>query len=172
MLDHDFSKLSRKELMEHFEQERQEWLAAGMNEADIIKIHYGDKNDNGNSLGAYAGDYAMWLSERKHERSEPKYAPGAPVAIYEIDPDNEWIACGRNEIGDAEFNIDLEAALSTLTQLQRFCFTEIYVHGRGYVDIADESGKSLGTISRAVRRAKENLIIFFDDRRKNTTSHG
>lgn len=47
----DFTKLSRKSLMKHFECERQEWLIFGMSEADIFRIHFGDDGKG--------GDYAI-----------------------------------------------------------------------------------------------------------------
>jgi DNA-directed RNA polymerase specialized sigma24 family protein len=60
-----------------------------------------------------------------------------------------------------EFEIDLEAALNTLTGLQRYCFVEICLNGRTYREIADERGKSLGTVTDAVRAAKEKIKKFF-----------
>ena len=38
--------------MEHFEQERQEWLSVVMSEADIFRIHFGTEKENGKG-----GDY-------------------------------------------------------------------------------------------------------------------
>ena len=38
----DFTNLSRDALLEAMEQERQEMLAAGMTEAEIFRLHFGD----------------------------------------------------------------------------------------------------------------------------------
>ena len=61
MNDQDFTKLNKKALLENFEQERQEWLAAGMSEADIFKIHFGELDENGKLVrlkdSCYGGDY-------------------------------------------------------------------------------------------------------------------
>lgn len=156
MYNPDFRKLSRKELLEHFERERQEWLNAGMSEADIFRIHFGEENEDGRG-----GDYRMWLDERKHVRPDHTYAPGIPVAIDTVDPNGAWISDGRSGLDEVEFNIDFESALSKLTELQRFCFIEICVRNRTYREIAAERKKSLGTITDAVFTAKKKLKNFF-----------
>ena len=165
MANRDFVKLSKKELLEHFENERQEWLALGMSEAVIFRVHFGDLDSDGKLIrpkdGSYGGDYLLWLAERKHTRPDHKYAPGTPVAIDTVDPDGAWISSGRGGIDDAEFNVDLEAALSTLTELQRFCFVEVCINDRTYRSVAAERGKSVGTVSDAVRAAKEKMKNFF-----------
>ncbi|MCL2188189.1 MAG: hypothetical protein FWC16_10465 [Defluviitaleaceae bacterium] len=95
----DFIKLSREQLLEHFEQERQAWLKAGMSEADIFRIHFGEESENGRG-----GDYRVWLNERKQTRPDRKYAPGTPVAIDAVDPDGAWISgerggfCGQRTV--------------------------------------------------------------------------
>ena len=103
----------------------------------------------------------VWLNERKHTRSDRKYAPGTPVAIDAVDPESVWISGGRGGLDDAEFSIDLEAALLKLTELQRFCFVEICIRDRAYRDVAAERGKSLGTITDAIQSAKEKLKKYF-----------
>jgi hypothetical protein len=70
----DITKLSFKHLMEHFEQERREWLEMGMNEADIFRVHFGDENES------KKGDYHIWLNERSHTRSDHKYARQVIIA--------------------------------------------------------------------------------------------
>lgn len=76
MKDHDFTRLSYKQLLKWFEQERQEWLAAGMSEEAIHRIHFGTEEEK-----ERGGDYRMWLDELKIIRSDHKYAPGSPVRI-------------------------------------------------------------------------------------------
>ena len=153
MSSHEFAKLNRKALFMHFERERQEWLEAGMNEADIFLMHFGEDGES--------GDYAVWLAERKHIRPDHKYCPGTPLAIDTVDPNGAWISSGRNGMDEVESQIDITIALSTLTDLQRFSFVEICLNGRAYRDVATERGKSLGTISDAVRAAKEKLKKYF-----------
>lgn len=65
-----------------------------------------------------------WATQRLI-RSDRKYAPGTPVAIDEVDPEGAWISGGRGGLDDVELNIDLESALSCLTESQRFCFVEV-----------------------------------------------
>ena len=152
----DFTKLSRKQLMEHFECERQEWLAAGMSEGDIFRIHFGEEDENG--LG---GDYRIWLDERKHTRPDRKYAPGAPIAIDAVDPSGAWISGGRSGLDDAEFGIDLDSALLLLTDLQRVCFVEVKLNGRTQSDIADELGISRESVKQAINGALKKLKKYF-----------
>ena len=152
----DITKLSRKQLMEHFEQERQEWLSAGMNEADIFRIHFGEENENGRG-----GDYRVWLDERKRVRPDHKYAPGTPVAIDTVDPDGAWINGGMGGIDESEFNIDLEAALSTLTELQRKSFVEVRLNERTQAEVAEELGVSRESIKQAIAGALKKLKKYF-----------
>jgi RNA polymerase sigma factor (sigma-70 family) len=152
----DSSKLSRKQLIEYFERERQEWLSAGMSEADIFSMHFGEGNENGRG-----GDYRTWLSERKHTRPDHKYSPGTPVAIDAVDPNGAWISGGQGGLDDVEFNIDLEAALSKLTELQRFCFIEVALNGRTQESVAAEISKSRENVKYALGAAKKNLKKYF-----------
>ena len=121
----DFTKLSRKQLMEHFERERQEWLEAGMSDADIFRVHFGEESENGRG-----GDYRLWLDERRHTRPDHKYSPGTPVAIDAVDPNGAWISDGRSGLDDVEFNIDFETAMASLTDSQRFCFVEVELNSK------------------------------------------
>ena len=159
MINHDYANLSRKALLTQFEQERQEWLAAGMSEADIHRIHFGEEDKNGRG-----GDYGVWISERKHTRTDHKYSPGAPLSIDEADPSGAWISGGRGELDSAEFSIDLDTALSTLTESQRFCFVEIALNGRKQQSVADELGIKQQVADKHLRAAKKKLKIFFSDR--------
>ena len=152
----DFKTLSRERLMEHFEQERQEWLAAGMDEASIYRIHFGEADENGRG-----GDYRIWLNERKHTRPDRKYAPGTPVAIDAIDPEGAWISGGCGGFDDVEFDIDLKAALSQLTESQRFCFVEIVMNNRTQQSVANDLRVKQQVVDRHTKAAKKKLQIFF-----------
>jgi hypothetical protein len=152
----NFSKLSREALLECFEQERKEWLAAGMSEADIHLIHFGEEKEKGRG-----GDYRVWLNERKHRRPDHKYAPGTPAAIDAVDPNGAWISGGRGGLDEVEFQADLEVALATLTELQRFCFVEVYLNDRAYTDVAKHCGKHHSTIQESVKAASAKIKNYF-----------
>lgn len=156
MINHDYAKLSREALLQQFEIERKAWLAAGMSEEDIRRIHFGTEEDKGKG-----GDYGVWLSERKHIRGDHKYCPGVPLSIEGADPDGVWIRDPRNGLADAEATADFTRALATLTELQRFSFIEVCVNGRTYRDVANEMGKHFMTVSEAVKSAKKKLQNFF-----------
>lgn len=165
MNNHDFTKLSKKALFNQFEQERQEWLAEGMSEADIFKIHFGELDENGKLIkpknGSYGGDYLIWLSERKHTRPDHKYSPGTPFAIDAVDPDGAWISGGRSGIDDADFKIDLENSLSKLTELQRACFVEVKLESKTQADVAAELGVSRESVKQAIAGALKKLRNIF-----------
>jgi hypothetical protein len=149
----DFTKLGRKALFKLFEDERQMWLAEGMSESDIYRIHFG--------TGDGYSDYGVWLSERKHTRTDHKYARGTPVAIDAADLDSAWISGGDGGIGDAIANIDFEAALSKLTPLQRHCYVETVMKERTQQSVADELGKCREDVKYAVGAAKRNLKKYY-----------
>ena len=153
MSTHDFTKLSKEALLTHFEQERQECLEAGMDEAAIFRMHFGE---DGNG-----GDYATWLAERKQIRPDHKYCPGRPVAIETVDQAGALINDSRDVIGEVESQIDAEAALSTLTDLQRFCFVEVELNGRTQQSVAAELSKSRETVKYAIGAARKNLKKYF-----------
>jgi len=156
MINTDLMKLSRKQLLEQFEQERKEWLAAGMSEVDILRIQFGEENENGRG-----GDYRVWLNERKHTRPDHKYAPGKPVAIDMVDPHGDWISGGHGDLDDVEFSIDFKTALTTLTELQRFCFVEVALNGRTQQSVADELGIKQQVVDRHIRAAKKKIKNIF-----------
>ena len=147
--------MSRKQLLAYFEQERQDWLSAGMSEADIYRIHFDIENENGRG-----GDYRIWLDERKRSRPDHKYAPGTPIAIDTADPESAWISGGRNGLDDVESGIDLEAALLKLTELQRFCFAEVALNKRTQQSVADELRIKQQVVDRHVKTAKNKLKKF------------
>jgi RNA polymerase sigma factor (sigma-70 family) len=153
---HDYAKINRKALLELFELERQEWLDAGMSEADIHRVHFGDENEKGKG-----GDYRVWLNERKHTRPDHKYAPGTPAAIDAVDPDGAWISGGRGGLDETEFNIDFDAALLSLTELQRFCFVEVEMNGWTQQSVADECGITRQMVDKHLKAAKKKLKNYF-----------
>ena len=157
MISTDFTKLSREQLMEHFEQERQEWLTAGMSEVDIFRIHFGTEEENGKG-----GDYRIWLDERKHTRSDRKYAPGTPVAIDTVDPSGAWISGGRSGLDDEEFGIDLETALSDLPTAQRELVEAIVFDGITPAEYAKRKRISKAAVSQTLSRVRKNLKFFFN----------
>ena len=156
MINYDYANLGRKTLILKLEQERQAWLNAGMNEADIYRIHFGEDDENGKG-----GDYGVWLSERKHIRTDRKNSLGATLSIDEADSNGIWICDTRDELSDTEIKIDLKHALETLTKLQRYCFMEICVKKRTYREVAQDLEKCYTTVEMAVIRAKRKLEKVF-----------
>jgi DNA-binding CsgD family transcriptional regulator len=152
----NYKRLSRKEMLAHFEQERQEWLKAGMSEADIFYIHFGNESEDGRG-----GDYRVWLDERKHTRSDHKYAPGTPVAIDVVDPNSAWIGGDKGGLCEVEFGIDLEIALAQLTSLQRSSFIEVRLNGRTQADVATALGVSRESVKQAINGALKKLKKIF-----------
>ena len=157
MTNTDITKLiTRKQIAEHLEKERQEWLSAGMNEADIFLIHFGEESENGRG-----GDYRIWLDERKHTRSDRKYSPGTPISINELDQDRAFIKTWRNDFEDIEFSIDMEMALSKLSTAQRELVIAVFVDGATPAEYSRDKGINKSVVSRTLARAKENLKNFF-----------
>jgi hypothetical protein len=154
----DYGKLTRKQLLEQMETERQEWLLAGMSEANVYRIHFGEEKENGRG-----GDYAAWLSERKHFRADHKYAPGVPMAIDAVDPDGARISGGRNDFDDAERNIDFEKALSMLTGAQNELLRAIVYEGATPAEYARDKHINKSVVSRTLERARKNLKKFFGE---------
>lgn len=192
MKNYDYAKLSPKALFTLFEQERQEWLAAGMSITTILQLQFGDIVEDllklyacelffneasdyeairafiaeqikthGGSILQYGGDYRTWLDERSHTRTDHKYSPGMPITIEKADPYGELISCGDDGVGDAEFQIDLEVALSTLTDLQRKCFIEVRIKRRTQAEVANEIGVSRDSVKQAIEGAVKKLKKIF-----------
>jgi len=148
--------------VKHFEQERQEWLAAGMNEADIFRIHHGELEENGRG-----GDYRIWLDERKHTRSDHKYAKGESLSFCDELYDEEEYTGNSNEIERLELSIDLAKVLSKLTERERFLVAAVYYHGRSYSEIAKEERKHRSTIMREVKTVTEKFKQLYKIENKN-----
>jgi RNA polymerase sigma factor (sigma-70 family) len=156
MNNSEYTKFSHKELLKHLENERREWIKSGMSESDVYRIHFGEENENGRG-----GDYRVWLNERSHTRADHKYAPGTPVAIDAVDPNGAWISSGLDDI---EFSIDLDFALSKLTEPQRFCFVEVVQNMRTQQSVADELQIAQQTVDKHIKAAKKKLQRFFRNR--------
>jgi len=141
MSNTDFTNLTRKQLMKHFELERQEWLEVGMSEADIFRVHFGETYENGRG-----GDYRIWLDERKHSRRNP-------ISLESAKYDGEWFSDGSDFLTDmirAEKIIRLHIALSQLTTEQQALISRIYFKKEKVIDIAAEQGVSHSAISHRV----------------------
>lgn len=158
MDNHDFAKLNRAALLTLFEQERQEWLDAGMSEADIHRIHFGEDSADGRG-----GDYGVWLSERKHTRSDHKYAPGTPAVIDTVDPDNAWISDSRDYFGETETRLDIESALATLPSAQSELVRAVVLGGLTPAEYARDKHINKSVVSRTLGRARKKIKKFFDE---------
>jgi RNA polymerase sigma factor (sigma-70 family) len=152
----DITKLSKTQLMKHFDRERQEWLAAGMSEADIYRVHFGEESENGRG-----GDYREWLDEQKHIRPDHKYCPGTPVSLEDLEPDGGLTREAFDHISEVEAQIDLELAFDTLTVLQRVAFIEVRLNKRTQADVANELGVSRENVKQAICGALKKLRNIF-----------
>ena len=101
-------------------------------------------------------------ANRKHTRSDRKYAPGTPVSFDSLDFDGELFADCGNEIANLELTIDLKRALATLTELQRRYFILNRLEGYSYAEIARREGKHKSTVQRLTESAAEKLKSFFE----------
>ncbi len=67
-------------------------------------------------------------------------------------------AGGTNKDERSKMKTILKKALLTeLTEIQRFCLVEHYIHQRKMKDIAQELSLHPSTVTRHIRRAKEKL---------------
>ena len=70
-----------------------------------------------------AEDIAEQKVERKHTRTDHKYSLGEPVSLGSLQHEGEWFADRIDSIEDANFFMDLNRALQSLTELQRRCLS-------------------------------------------------
>jgi len=141
--------------MKHFEQERQEWLAIGMNEADIFRIHFGEIDENGKG-----GDYRMWLDERKHIRSDHKYSYCKPVSLESMDYGGEWFSDNSDFLSDLIKTEDvtrLHIAIAKLLPEQQILIKRIYFNNEKIVDIATEQGVSKVAIHNRLAKIQKKF---------------
>jgi len=150
MTNADFTNLTRKQLIKHFEQERQELLANGMNEANIFRIHFGEPDENGKG-----GDYRMWLDEYNHNRHKS-------VSMEDVEYEGEWFSDSNKERKNLDFSIDIMAKLAMLTELQRRCVTHVYLYGYSCTELARKDGVTEAAIRNRLNKAKKKFENFFD----------
>jgi len=99
------------------------------------------------------------LSGRKHTR--PHKYTGIPGSLEEAAERGEEVADQRDDYAEIETAMDMERALATLTELQRLCFVEVRMKGRGYREVAAEIGKSRSVVEKAVKGAISKLLKLF-----------
>ncbi|MDR0916753.1 MAG: hypothetical protein LBN02_06140 [Oscillospiraceae bacterium] len=108
-------------------------------------------------------DVADWeeLRDRRHRR--PHKYTGAPIPLDGAEYEGEWFTDRRAEenIANIELTADLERAMVTLTELQRFCFAEVCMNGRTHRDVANELGKDRRVVSQAIEGAQKKLRNIF-----------
>jgi len=95
-------------------------------------------------------DRDAFNSERKHSRHHP-------MSLDHCEHHGEWFEDKHDAISEIELAIDLERALSTLTDLQRVCLVETRQNGKTQQELAVELGKSRSTVQKAVNGAIETL---------------
>jgi len=151
MTNTDITKLTRRQLIKHFEQERQEWLAIGMNEADIFRIHFGETDENGKG-----GDYRMWLDEYNHNRHKS-------VSMEDVEYEGEWFSDNSDFLSDliqAEDVTRLRAAMTKLLPKQQVLIKRIYFSNEKVIDIAAAQGVLQSAISHRTATILRNLKKF------------
>jgi len=160
MNNSNYTKQNRTAFLALLEQERQEMLAAGMSEADIFRMHFGEFDENGNRRkDVYLGDYAVWLSERAKIRPDHKYAPGKPQSLETIKYEGDWFR--DDSATDFLLNIeqvaDIESALQTLTPKQRALVRALVFDDVTPAVYAKINNLDKSTVSRNLERARNNL---------------
>lgn len=151
----DFLKFSRKQLIKHFEQERQEWLTIGVSEANIFRIHFGEDGDG--------GDYRMWLDERKHIRPDRKYVQGTQLSLESLLYEGEWFEdkTASKTLLEVEQTADIEAIFSNLTNKQRNLLQAIVFDEKSCAEYANENRLNKSTISRNLECARKKMKKFY-----------
>jgi hypothetical protein len=66
-----------------------------------------------------AADTEEANAARKHTRPDHKYAPGEPLSLSNLKYEGQWFADQGESISHVDSTIDLERAMSALTELQR-----------------------------------------------------
>ena len=99
---------------------------------------------------------------RRHSRSDHKYAGGAPLALDVSEYEGDWLADPDDAVGAVELSMDLQQALRTLTELQRRYFLMNRIDGYSCAEIARREGRNKSTVSRLVDTASEKIKSFFN----------
>jgi len=93
-------------------------------------------------------------NNRRHSR---RY----PISLESCEYEGAWFEDNADPIGDTDAAIDRERALASLTELQRICFVEVRLNGRGYREVAADMNKSRSVVEKAVKGAVEKMKKFF-----------
>ena len=160
----DYTTQSRAAFLAYLEKERHEMLAAGMSEADIFRMHFGEIDENGKPRkDVYPGDYAVWLSERKHIRPDHKYSYGTPQSLDDIKYEGDWFTdnSAENLLVNIEQTIDIEAILKTLPPKQSALVRALVFDGVTSAEYAAKNGISKAAVSKNLKRIKKVLKLFF-----------
>jgi hypothetical protein len=92
---------------------------------------------------------------RKHTRAH-KYT-GFPVSYENALENGCQIESPVNEFYARDLKVDIERAMNTLTDFQRYCFIETCIRGGTHRDAAHKLGKSKTSVTQSVIAAKEKL---------------
>ncbi len=98
------------------------------------------------------------ITERKHVRADHKFAPGGPLSLEDIRYEGRWLTGHDSCIEAAEFAVDLENALTMLTDLQRRYFLLARVYNYNFAEIGRLDGKHRTTIQRLVESAEKKIF--------------
>lgn len=100
--------------------------------------------------------------ERRHIRSDHKYALGEPISFDTAERTEDWLVFSSlTSYKAVELKIDLEMALKILTPLQKKYFMLNRVLGYSSVEIAKFEGKRQCGIHRSVQQAEKKIRKFF-----------
>ena len=106
-------------------------------------------------------DTAETNANRKHTRSDHKYAPGKPISLETLDCNGEWFSDNSESIKNMEFSMDLEQAMAKLTKLQRRYVTEVLINGHSYAELARQDNISEAAIRKHVKLAVPKIKKYF-----------
>jgi RNA polymerase sigma factor (sigma-70 family) len=150
-------QLKQTAFRKHLEREHQEWLAAGMTEADIYRIHFGEEHENGRG-----GDYGTWLSERAQIRGDRHFAPGVPQSLESVRYEGDEYAdhSAANEIRRIEAKTDINAAINALPTAQANLVRAVYEDDITPAQYAERVGMSKANAYKLWRKAKTKLNEF------------
>ena len=161
----DFTKLGKKAFLAFLEKERQEMLAAGMSEADIQRLHFGELDENGKPLkDGHPGDYAMWQAERKHKRPDHKYACGAPLSLESLEYEGTWVKddTAEKSMMDVDRTLSIEAMLQTLSPKQSVLARALVFGGITAAEYACDNKISKAAVSQTLVLVRKKLKKFFE----------